>query len=162
MLTFEHLIQINDPLMPLLAPLSREQLWRGLVLRARYPTQFVMGLESCVIENEQAIGMRTVLNRLLDFGPFQVRDTVTLRPMEEVRVLVEATALWPRSESTVRIEEPEPGGLFLRFTYELALEDGSEDLDETIAGLRKQAYLAADLDTVQRIRELSNGSGLLH
>ena len=30
---FEHLIQINDPLMPLLDTLSREQLWRGLVLR---------------------------------------------------------------------------------------------------------------------------------
>ena len=28
---FEHLIQINDPLMPLLDTLTREQLWRGLV-----------------------------------------------------------------------------------------------------------------------------------
>ncbi|MCE2971700.1 MAG: hypothetical protein LW847_16060, partial [Burkholderiales bacterium] len=26
---FEHLIEINDPLMPLLTPLTRAQLWRG-------------------------------------------------------------------------------------------------------------------------------------
>ena len=31
---FSHLIQINDPFNPLIDPLSREQLWRGLVLRA--------------------------------------------------------------------------------------------------------------------------------
>ena len=43
---FEHLVQINDPLMPLLEPLSREQLWRGLVRRAEEPTRFVLGLEA--------------------------------------------------------------------------------------------------------------------
>ena len=42
---FSHLIQINDPLNPLIDPLSREQLWRGLVLRAENPLLFVMGLD---------------------------------------------------------------------------------------------------------------------
>jgi hypothetical protein len=40
---FEHLVEINDPLMPLLTELTREQLWRGLVLRAEDPTQFIGG-----------------------------------------------------------------------------------------------------------------------
>ena len=31
---YEHLVQINDPLMPLLDTLTRNQLWQGLVLRA--------------------------------------------------------------------------------------------------------------------------------
>ena len=31
---FEHLIEINDPLNPLIDTLSLEQVWRGLVLRA--------------------------------------------------------------------------------------------------------------------------------
>ena len=33
-MNYEHLVQINDPLNPLLDTLTREQLWAGLVLRA--------------------------------------------------------------------------------------------------------------------------------
>ena len=47
---FEHLVQINDPLMPLLTEVSRAQLWRGLVLRAEDPAQFVVGLERATID----------------------------------------------------------------------------------------------------------------
>jgi hypothetical protein len=162
MLKFEHLIQINDPLVPLLTPLSRQQLWQGLVLRAHHPTEFVLGLESCVIESQETQGIRTILNRVLDFGPFQVHDTVTLLPMEEVAVLAHASDLWPRCVAIVRIEEPEAGNLFLRFIYELDLQEGSEDLQEPALELRKQAYIAADMDTVQLIRELSAQKGLLH
>ena len=159
MLRFEHLIQINDPLIPLLTQLTREQLWQGLSVRAYRPTEFVMGLESCVIESETAAAGHTELKRVLDFGPFQVRDEVTLTPMRQVRVLAAATDKWPRSVSIVRIEEPEEGVLFLRFIYELDLEEGHSELDETVVGLRKQAYMAADMDTVQRIRELAESHG---
>jgi len=162
MLRFEHLIQINDPLVPLLTPLTREQIWRGLFIRAHQPTEFVMGLESCVIEDETVQAGQTVLKRVLDFGPFQVRDEVTLTPMRQVTILAAATEMWPRSEATVRIEEPEPGVLFLRFIYELDLQEGHSELDETVVGLRKQAYIAADMDTVQRIRELAESGKLLH
>lgn len=155
MLTFEHLVQINDPLMPLIAPLTRDDIWRGLYLRALAPTQFVMGLESCVIEKHEEIGGHAFLSRVLDFGPFQVHDQVTLIPQETVRVLAPATSMWPRSEATVTIEEPEEGALFLRFRYELDLSEDSEDMDETTVAIRKQAYVAADMDTVQRIRELT-------
>jgi hypothetical protein len=161
MLRFEHLIQINDPLIPLLTPLTRTQLWQGLLVRAHRPTEFVMGLDSCTIESE-APGpdeRSTVLKRVLDFGPFQVHDEVTLTPMTQVRVLAPATDKWPRSVSIVRIEEPEEGVLFLRFIYELDMEEGHGELDETVVALRKQAYKAADLDTVQRIRELAESDG---
>jgi len=162
MLRFEHIIQINDPHVPLLTPLTREQIWRGLFIRAHQPTEFVMGLESCVIEDEVVESHQTVLKRVLDFGPFQVHDEVTLTPMRQVKVLAAATRLWPRSEATVRIEEPSPGELFLRFIYELDLAEGHSDLDETAVELRKQAYIAADMDTVQRIRELAESGKLLH
>ncbi|WP_299453525.1 AtaL-like protein [uncultured Pigmentiphaga sp.] len=162
MLRFEHIIQINDPLVPLLTPLTREQIWRGLFIRAHQPTEFVMGLEGCVIENEIEEAGRTILKRVLDFGPFQVHDEVTLTPMQEVTVLAAATRLWPRCEATIRIEEPSPGDFFLRFIYELDLAEGHSDLDETSVELRKQAYLAADMDTVQRIRELAESGKLLH
>ncbi len=162
MLRFEHLIQINDPLVPLLTPLSREEVWRGLFIRAHHPTEFVMGLETCVIESETVEDGKTTLTRTLDFGPFQVHDQVTLIPMQEVNVIAHATELWPRSQALVRIEEPEPNLIFLRFIYELAQEEGQSELDQTTEGLRKQAYLAADMDTVQRIRELAENGKLLH
>ncbi|VCU72491.1 hypothetical protein PIGHUM_04590 [Pigmentiphaga humi] len=162
MLRFEHLIQINDPLMPLLTPLTREQIWRGLYIRAHQPTEFVMGLESCTIENETVGPEQTVLTRVLDFGPFQVHDQVTLTPMDGVRIVAAATELWPRSTAAVNIEEPEEGSLFLRFTYELELKEGHSELDETAVELRKQAYIAADMDTVQRIRELAESGRLPH
>ena len=160
MLTFEHLVQINDPLMPLISPLTRAEIWHGLQLRAHSPMQFVMGLEGCVIESQEQIAGNTVLTRVLDFGPFQVHDQVTLIAQEQVRVLAPATKMWPRSEATVTIEEPEEDALFLRFRYELDLSDDSEDMDETTVAIRKQAYVAADMDTVQRIRELTAQSKL--
>ncbi len=77
---FEHLIQINDPLMPLLDTLTREQLWRGLVLRAEDPTQFVPGLEVVTIHSRQNVGDQVELVRTLDFGTFKVEDRVRLTP----------------------------------------------------------------------------------
>ena len=44
---FDHLIEINEPLNPMLDWLSREQLWRGLQLRAEDPMQFVLALDAC-------------------------------------------------------------------------------------------------------------------
>ena len=41
---FTHLVEINMPDNPLVMKITREQLWRGLVLRAERPTLFVMGL----------------------------------------------------------------------------------------------------------------------
>ena len=47
---FEHLIEINDPLNPLMDTLTREQLWRGLVLHAESPKLFVPHLDECTID----------------------------------------------------------------------------------------------------------------
>ena len=48
-MNFEHLIQINDPENPLVAPLTRDQLWLGLNHRIENPVPFLPGLESCTI-----------------------------------------------------------------------------------------------------------------
>ena len=48
-MNFEHLIAINDPGNPLIPPLSREQLWEGLLHRIENPLPFLPGLESCAI-----------------------------------------------------------------------------------------------------------------
>jgi len=157
---FEHLIEINDPGNPLLEPLSRAQLWRGLVRRAEWPCEFVLGLDRARIDRRVEDGTDTELTRLLDFGSFQVRDRVRLVPLAFTEILTEASDLFPASRLLIRIEEPQTDRLYLRFLYESDVADGSGELDATTAALRNRAYLSADLDTVARIRRLAEEGAL--
>jgi len=158
---FEHLVQINDPLMPLLTELTRDQLWRGLVLRAEDPTQFIGGLDRATIEARRELGGVIELERTLDYGSFQVRDRVRLFPQQRSEIHTEAGVTWPASRMTITIEEPAPDALFLRFVYEAASEVvGEGGLDEVTVALRQQAYEGADLDTVVRIRALAEAGRL--
>src|SRR3954470_21379434 len=86
MMKFEHLIEVNDPLNPLIDTLTREQLWRGLVLRAESPKMFVPHLD------EAAIGERTSgsFTRRLRYGKLVVEDRVILTPLQQVRYDVHA------------------------------------------------------------------------
>jgi hypothetical protein len=153
---FEHLVEINDPLMPLLPELSRAQLWRGLVLRAEDPTQFIVGLEQATIEARRELSGVMELERTLDYGSFRVRDRVRLFPQQRSEIHTAAGASWPASRMTITIEEPSPEALFLRFVYEAESEVAGEGgLDEMTVALRRQAYKGADLDTVVRIRALA-------
>lgn len=146
---FEHLVEINDPNDPQVAPLGRAQLWRGLVLRVENPLGFIYGLDECTL-GERGVDF---VDRTLRFGGRHIRDRVRFLPQETTDYHIPAGPDYPASHLQIRIEEPAPGRLYLRFLYEIA--DGSGPQDETTAELRKQAYFAADLDTVSRIRELA-------
>jgi hypothetical protein len=154
MQVFEHLVQINDPLMPLLDALTRDQLWQGLVLRAEQPTRFVLGLAGSQLLGREDRPGRTTLRRALDFGSFEVTDRVELAPQQRTQTHTAAGPTWPASRLTITIEEPAPGQLFLRFLYEFDSDSVADD-DPQADALRRQAYLSADLDTVARIRELA-------
>ena len=153
MRVFEHLVEINEPRLPG-AQLDRAQLWGGLVLRAEQPRLFIEGLEAARITDRREVGGCIELDRELDFGNFRVRDTVLLTAPSESLTRVAAGETWPASTLSVRIEEPEPGRYFLRFTYE-ADEAGTAAPDDLARRLRQQAYQASDLDTVRRIRALA-------
>ncbi len=155
---FEHLVQINDTGLTTLQPLSRAQLWEGLVARAYHPTDFVIGLESCEIIREVTLLETTTLHRTLDFGAFKMQDTLMLLALQRTTIAVDATPMFSASSMSIAIEEPAPGNLFLRFTYEWEENDASTALDLTTLEIRKQAYKNADLDTVQRIREMAHDS----
>ena len=156
---FEHLVQINDPLNPLQHSLDAAQLWQGLVLRAEQPQQFVMGLAGFAIRERATEDEAITLSRTLDFGSFSVRDRVLLTPPFKSQTLTDAGPTWPASRLTITIERPEDESLFLRFVYEF--EGDAASVAETgahtaeILALRRQAYHAADLDTVARIRALA-------
>ncbi len=145
---FEHLVQINDPVNPLGEILSREQLWQGLWHRVENPVAFLPGLESCQILERQ----ESSLLRELDFGVAQIRDRVSFAVRQWLRFDVEAGATHAGGALTIRLEEPQPDALFLRFTYETTLREDGEDGDH--AEYVKSAYRESDLETVRLIRLL--------
>jgi Domain of unknown function (DUF1857) len=154
---FSHLIQINDPLNPLIDPLSREQLWRGLVLRAENPLLFVMALDGFeIVERGE-----NALARKLHFGKLTLRDRVSFSPMQQVRYDIEAAADSPAAILVMTIEEPEAEQLFVRFDYETVQGEAAAPIDEFYSSFAKQAYIEADIDTVSTIRRLVLEDGAL-
>ncbi len=153
---FNHLIEINMPDNPLVARLSREQLWRGLVLRAERPTLFQLGLDSCDITERAPQG----LSRTLHFGQLVVHDRVRFSPQDHVHYHVPQQAEIPASDLRMTIEEPEPGVLFVRFEY-----DDHQDADASAEAafyddFRREAYKEADIDTIRMIRQLAQDGQL--
>lgn len=148
---FSHLIQINDPLDPLIEPLSREQLWRGLVLRAENPLLFVLGLDAF----DSVRHGENTLARELHFGKLTLRDRVGFSPLQQVRYEIEASADSPAASLVMSIEEPQPDQLFVRFHYETLQREAAAPIDEFYSRFARQAYVEADIDTISTIRRLA-------
>ena len=156
MIDFEHLVRINDRDDPRIQPLSRGQLWRGLLARAERPQLFVVGLESSRIDERSD----THLVRTLSFGNLTVHDRVTLDPLVQVVHDVEPGPGYPASRLTIRIEEPSPGDLFLRFVYRASTRGEPTGMDRFYGDHVRQAYLQADLDAVRVMRDLAEQGAL--
>jgi len=154
---FNHLVEINDPANPLIEPLTREQIWRGLLLRAEDPLPFVIGLDECRIVERSPLGMA----RELIFGTLVVRDRVTYEPMSSVRYDTAAQDEMPAATLIMSIEEPEPGALFVRFEYDSgSAPEPLDPMSKMYDDFRRNAYEEADIDTIRRIRELAHGGQL--
>lgn len=147
---FTHLLEINLPGNPLLAPLTREQLWRGLVLRAEQPTLFLLGLDTCEITGREPGG----LSRTLRFGPLVVHDQVRFAPLDKVHYHVPQQDQIPTSDLTMTIEEPEPGALSVRFEYDDHNPAQETEEESFYNDFRREAYKEADIDTIRVIRQL--------
>jgi hypothetical protein len=146
---FTHLVEINDPLNPLIDPLTREQLWRGLVLRAEQPGKFIPWLDGCdIVERTPAS-----ISRRSRYGEVVISDAVRFMPQQSIHYQVPAQADIPASDLYVTIEEPQPGLLFVRFAY----DDGAPEAEGAEAfynEFRRSAYQEADINTIRVIREL--------
>ena len=147
---FEHLVQINDPLNPLIDPLTRSQLWRGLVRRAKQPKEFVETLDACEIN----VYSELVFTRTLTFGRLVIHDQVTLAPEESVRYDIEASREVPGGILSMTIEEPGLEQLFVRFAYDTRAIEGGPPREAFYDEYVKQAYVEADVDSVMTIRKL--------
>lgn len=148
---FVHLVEINDPLNPLIEPLTREQLWRGLVMRAESPQMFVPYLDACTITQRSEHG----LSRELVYGSLTVRDDVTFAPQQRVAYSVPAQRDIPASSLVMTIEEPQPDWLHVRFEYDDGHGEAQNSEEAFYNSYRKSAYEEADIDTVRVIRQLA-------
>lgn len=148
---FSHLVIINDPHNPQIDPLTEDQVWRGLVLRAEKPGLFVDWLDSCVVV-ERA---ENKMERELQFGDVRIRDHVTFHPPSRVEYHVPAQNDIPLSHLNMRIEIPEKGVLVVRFEYEDEGPDTEGTPDDFYNSFRRSAYQEADIDTIRVIRQLA-------
>lgn len=152
-MNFEHLIAINDPGNPLIVPLTRQQLWDGLLHRVENPLPFLPGLESCtVVERTESY-----LLRALDFGPAQIQDKVTMDEAHWVRFEILPSEQHAGGSLTITIEEPEPGYLFLRFAYTTTFASNPNSEERAYIEYVKSAYHQSDVDCVRLIRTLAAG-----
>ncbi len=145
-LTFEHLVQINDLANPAITDLSRKQLWLGLVMRATEPTQFLPWLDAVTIEGDQIQGM----HRHLDFGSYQVHDTVSFVEEQAIRFDIVDAENGAAFSLIMQIEEPEPEALFVRFLYSAHSVD--HHADSPLGYAMREAYKFNDEDMILRIR----------
>ena len=148
---FEHLIEINDPLNPLIDKLTREQLWRGLVLHADSPKLFVPHLDDCTISERTGEGFR----RKRRFGELSIDDRVILTPLREVRYEVHAQGEISASSLTVTIEAPSEHSLFVRFRYDDGHDAATDAANAMYDEFKKSAYQEADIDTIRIVRDLA-------
>jgi len=151
-LHFEHLIEINDPLNPLIESLTREQVWAGLMYRVEEPGVFLPGLDRCVILSRSA----DRVERELHFGSARIRDVATFLQHEWVCFESAANAEHAGGRLTIRFEQPDALRLYLRFTYETTLsEAGAPGEVVQVSEFIKSAYRQSDLDTVRIIRMIA-------
>lgn len=149
---FEHLIEINNPLNPLIELLSVEQVWTGLMYRIEEPGIFLPGLDRCEILSRS----EGQVERILHFGQASIRDTVTYRAQEWMCFESRATAEHAGGTLTIRLEVPDSTRIFLRFTYETTLsENAAEGEVVQVSEFVKSAYRESDVDTVRIIRTIA-------
>jgi hypothetical protein len=148
---FEHLIEINDPLNPLADTMTREQLWRGLVLRAEDPKLFVPHLDECTIGERESGSFA----RRLRYGELVIDDVVYLTPLQEVRYEVPAQGDIAASRLTMTIEAPSEGVMWLRFLYDDGNPSAADEMGKMYEDFKKSAYQEADIDTVKIVRQMA-------
>lgn len=148
---FEHLVIVNDPQFPLAEWVSRDEVWAGLLMRVEDARLFLPGLEVCEVLTRNG----PVLERRLSFGTTDIFDRVTLVERESVCFDTAPSEHHGGGRLLIRIEETCEGHLMLRFIYATQFATGHETEDAPYSDYLRQAYEAADIDTVSVIRELT-------
>src|SRR5215218_5573266 len=136
----EHIVRINDPANVAGAWLTREQLWAGLRHTVLSPELLDPSIDIASIEELGAGRLRREIRR----GRSATSDEVELVPNESLRIRVDASGAFAGSTLTIRIEEPAPEMLFVRFIYDVCGLEEARDEQEDSA--RRSAYHCLDIE----------------
>ena len=154
---FEHLIEINAPQagLAMVAPtFTREQLWRGLMLRVQSPQRFPMGPDRCECQETEP----GVFRRTLHFGAHVMHDEVLTQAGQRMVFTPEAHGDTAPIRLTIGIEEPRAGQTVLRFIYEALAPQTDEEAYYN--DYRHNAWLHNDRDMVRTLRQWLSEEGL--
>lgn len=142
----EHLVRINDPTIERSLWLTRRQLWNGLRHTVLSPQAMDESIDAAsVIENADGS-----LQREIRRGQSVAADEVTLVADQSLTICADSRGQFCGSRLTIRIEEPAPEMLFVRFTYEVIGIDDERTEEEDNA--RRSAYQASDIERVREVR----------
>jgi len=117
-------VQVNDLSDAGVRALTRSQLWQGLVMRARFPEQFNKSVQC----QSDPVASHNFF-RTIAVGESTFREHVVLTPEQHICTRSVPDPEQIQTESITRIEEPEIGSLFVRFTYKRELPDLDERVD---------------------------------
>ena len=145
---YEHLVRLNDAALPV-TPLSREQVWEGLIGRVRFPERY----DPMITALEVHFCHDGIWHRHYRRAGVEIKDRATAHEHSLVTFVTLSPAEFRSSSHAIALEEPGPGALFLRVTYDVR---GSGKIPtEAEAGALRAAYHQADLEFVKRLRDLS-------
>ena len=145
----EHIVRINDPANVAGAWLTREQLWAGLQRTVLAPELLDESIDSASIQEIVPGRLRREIRR----GRSATSDEVELVPNESLRIRADAAGAFAGSTLTIRIEEPAPQMLFVRFTYDVR---GLEEMrDEQEDNARCSAYHDSDIERIRHARRFA-------
>jgi hypothetical protein len=149
----EHIVRINDPANLGGAWLTREQLWAGLRHTVLAPELLDQSIDSASIREIVPGRLRREIRR----GRYAISDEVELVPNESLRIRADAAGAFAGSTLTIRIEEPAPQMLFVRFTYDVCGLEEMRDQQEDSA--RCSAYHSSDIERIRQVRRFALLSG---
>src|SRR3990167_5406815 len=154
---FEHLIEINSPdpaYSAMTLSFTRAQLWLGLMQRVKAPQRLPNGPVQC----DWAESEPGLITRTLRFGPHTLKDQVRVAAEDSLVFTPEAHGDTAPIRLTIRIEEPQPRQMVLRFVYEAL--GAQTDEEAYYNDYRHSAWLHNDRDMVTTLREWLEGGEL--
>ena len=155
-LRHEHLVRINDPANRIGRWLTREQLWEGLCRTILAPQSIDASIDSATVRETEPNRLARKIRR----GRATTLDWVELRKDECLTIHADGASVFAGSTLTIRIEEPAPGMLFVRFTYELHGLEAERTDEEDQA--RRSAYQQSDIERVRQARRFAAEDGVRH
>jgi hypothetical protein len=152
----EHLVRINDPANVTGQWLTREQLWEGLRHTVLAPQSIDASIDAATVKETASSQLRREIRR----GKATTIDHVELAQQESMTIHADRSGMFSGSTLTIRIEEPAPGMLFVRFTYELLglASDRSDEEDSA----RCLAYQQSDIERIRQARIFASCEGTKH